>query len=425
MTQWPLLATVASRRLELLVLLLGVMSAFFIGRWSAQPSGGPDAAGRDAAASALRPAGRTDARFVEQPVKIPAAFADAELKSDAERLALHAITEPPGLRRLTSLQGAMESITAANWEPLFEVLWKARRENLLNETEFDLVMQRIGEVAGRGGLTRFRPNDPVNESETHSARFAMRGWADADPAAAWAFIQEQPEGKFREGMITGYVWAAGATDPTAAMKALEILPTGAQAQLLRGTLNRRDGPHYAALAEQWLEANSSGEAEGSEQAQRQVFSALLGVQSQQRWSDPSGERIARWIERFAGRAYVGDEHVMIAAMHQAEENPEKALEWTGQFTAANPKLGGRAAHELMERYAKRDVAAAAQWLDANRESPLYTGAVGGFLRSQREHLDPETTNTWLATIVDEKARMRVAENLARRGSGRGRGNRGR
>jgi hypothetical protein len=79
----------------------------------------------------------------------------------------------------------------------------------------------------------------------------------------------------------------------------------------------------------------------------------------------------------------------------------------------------------MQRYGRRDVAAAAQWLDANRDSPLYPAALGGFLRSQRDQLDPETTQTWLATVEDEQARTRLAENLTRRGNGRGRGNRGR
>jgi hypothetical protein len=420
----PLLSFVRSPSGNLLVLAATVACAFLLGRWSnagarhTQGSSFPSSHGKSSGS-------RTGAEMLEQQVKVPVEMAGLELKNDAERLALHAITEAPGLRRINSFQVALEAIDDTNWNSVFEVMWKARRENLLNEAEFDLVMQRIGEVAGRQGLVRFKPADPVNEPETHSARFAMRGWAETDPAAAWAFIQEQPEGKFREGMITGYVWAAGVTDPVAAMKALDVLPSGSQAQVLRNTLRGREGAHYAALAEQWLEAKPAGEDPAMEQAQRQVFSSLLGVQQQQRWTDATGERMARWMERFAGRSYIAPEHVTIAAFTQGQENPERALAWAAEFTAANPQLGGSAASELMQRYGRRDVAAAAQWLDANRDSPLYPAALGGFLRSQRDQLDPETTQTWLATVEDEQARTRLAENLTRRGNGRGRGNRGR
>jgi hypothetical protein len=397
-----------SHSLKYAAVVAGFAAAFLIGRWSVSV---PKNNRENGGVLATRSFDAGLNRPIEQQTISPA-FAGVELQGEAERLAVHAATEAPGLRRLTTLYTALDAIDVNNWRSVFEVLWKARRENLLSESELNLALQRIGQATGREGLSHFRPADPVNDYETHTARYAMQGWAEAAPAEAWAYIQEQPEGKFREGMITGYVWGVGANDTKAALDALDHVEPHTQASILSTSLGSANGAHYSKLAEQWLAARADAPDSGAtSEQQNRVFSSLLQIQQQQGWDDPTGERIARWMEAFQGRTFVAANHVAAVAHQQAGSSPEAALGWIASFAGPDQRLGEGPTMQLMARLARTDLNRAAQWLDQNRENPHYDQAAAAFILTPGGTMDPETAETWLATIADEGIRERTARAL--------------
>jgi hypothetical protein len=334
----------------------------------------------------------------------------ASLK-EVKDLATRAITTPPGNARVLHLQEALAAIDRNNWRGAFEVFWRARTRNLISEKEQLWLMERIGDVAGLEAMERFKPRDPINDAETHSARHAMKGWALRDPQGALAYVSSQPEGRFREGMLWGFLAATAVTDPPAALRAIDAAQPEQQTRLLRNLVVSEDGGHFEGLVSSWLEQSSTNSG-GDPNTRPAVFDALIASRNRQVWADPDGNRTLTWIEQCVGKPYAGDDSIVRGVGAVAERaGYGRALEWVDTISAKKAPLAENATAQLITAWSRKDPAGTGAWLDSHRDSPIYQPAVGAYLRANRNQLDAATARAWIETIPDPEYRARIQEDI--------------
>lgn len=317
--------------------------------------------------------------------------------------ATRAFTEKTELGRLAAWQTAYERVDAKNWRSIFGLTIKARTAGMISVEEQRRMWQRIGEVAGREVMDAMKPKDLVRDWELNSGRYAMQGWAQRDPGAAWSYIESLPAGNFREGMVAGYAWGRGTADPEKAVAALQSLPEDRQAFLVRRALENQDGRHLTDFARMWLDTPGDGQSKD----RQAVFTALLNAQQAVDWDDKSGKKLAAWVESFAGKPYVTPFAITLAASRIARQSPEAAIQWTERMAEKSPAAAGEAAAHAVAQYARTDLDAAASWLNTHRESALYDQAAYGFLSGARGTINPTSAREWIQTIRDPALRGKV------------------
>jgi hypothetical protein len=286
-------------------------------------------------------------------------------------------------------------------------MWKARSEGLLTEEESYYVMHRAGELCGAIALEKCKRSDLVNAEENYNGRYAMMGWAMVNPAAAKAWLDTQPAGRYRDGMLWGYVFGTGLTDAPTALRVLQTMEAPQQVKLLGKILEGKDGHRYRALAEAWLNSNSEGNPPGlrsEDDPVTAVYNLLLESQVRALSITKLSGKFIAWADTLGDKPWLGPQNVAFVASEFGRRNElERGLGWVEHMTEAEPSVGQNAVRTLMLQWTKRDSGAAAEWLTRNRESTHYDQAVSAFLDAQAQ-LDPEVARTWANSIHDEKLR---------------------
>ncbi len=399
------------RPLHVACIALAIAIAFFIGRFTAEPplaplpSTGTQGESNRVPGSALpldvtNPAGNGETSGA-------GAIAGSAEDKDLIQAIGRAASEPTGLGRHMAISQALQGVTSANWRAVHQTIWKARLAGMISEAEQQLFLQRFGDVAGADALMSFRPKDPVNDWETHSGRFAMRGWAERDPAAARAWLETQPEGKFRTGMLNGYLGSTALRDAPTALAALRALAAPAdEPWLVRSLVNSSEGARYTPFFQEWIE---KGGAEGPGAAD--IFTALVQSRLRMDWKGGS-EEMERWFEPFVGQPYISQQ-----AMHQVlpritkNRQPQEALPWVERFPVGSQarKAGSEV---IFTTWAATEPDTLGTWLAAEREHPDYDTGVFQFLNSKRGQLDQATKEAWINSIKNENIRTRAVRATA-------------
>ena len=389
-----------------------LVCAFMLGRFTANPGAGNDGDndGKTStrAARGLSPASTPDnGRPGAAGGLATTALADAAGKNIEDHARLM-VTEKRTLARSALLENLIERITSDNWLSVFEVMWRAREQGMISEREEHLFMQRFGEVAGRAAMNRFRPRDPVKNFDTHSGRQAMRGWAQADPAAARAWLEAQPEGNYRVGMADGFVRGAAAQDPAGALRAAKMLGPDAQQALINAMLKLEEAPHYVPFVEQWLTSGPlDAAAPATGQIRSQVFDRLVEAKIKALWGDRDGSQVTAWIEQFAGREFVSSPALSRVAENLAGHmDASRVMELMDRLAAPGLPAQTDPIRGVMQRWSRDDPGAAQEWLHGHRDAPHYDAAAFSFIQNAGI-ADPAVQRAWIETLHDEALRAQA------------------
>ena len=322
------------------------------------------------------------------------------------------VTQKPGLARTALLENLLERVTADNWLEVFEVMWQARTEGMISEREQHWFLQRAGAVGGVAAADRFKPKDPVKDWDTHDGRHTMRGWAQADPAAASAWLDAQPEGNFRTGMAQGFVRGIAAEDAKVALHATGTLGAEHQQWLMNSLLNLEEAREYVPFVQDWLTSGALDSAQpGATEIKSQIFGQLIEAQAKVLWNDRDGTQLAQWVEKFAGREFVSGQALQrLAGGLDGRMAAPAVIELIERMAAPDVPGRGDPVGTLMQRWATRDSGAAAQWLNDHADSQSYDTAVIAFVRSVPE-ADAAARRAWIDTVHDEAVRTRLQRQL--------------
>ena len=334
------------------------------------------------------------------------------------------------LKRHRMLAEALDGINESNWESAWDPMWKSRKDGRISDEEWKLFMQKFGSVGRERLAEKGRPDDVVNGWETWNVRHGIVGWATQDVAGSWDWISKQPEGHYRQGLMTGWFEAAAAVDPDRALAAMDQLDPDKD-QEIRGMVAGKMALHDPEKVRSWLDALSTQPAKAADPANPRPTGWVNGVhhngpstgeqQAQEFFSRMQQEKMAvngdpayaptlkPWFDTFAGSTSLpGGALANMASALMQSQPPDEVLSWiethpasAGTFHASAKTVGQWTNEQTID-----EVAA---WLQAHRDSPAYDGAAAAF--AAKAHVfDPDGALVWANTIKDETQRQSLLKS---------------
>ncbi|MFK7909078.1 MAG: hypothetical protein AB8F34_00595 [Akkermansiaceae bacterium] len=208
------------------------------------------------------------------------------------------------------------------------------------------------------------------ESKKTDMAACFSGWASADPDAALAWLNGQPDDRKERGDLKwGAVYGLANKDPE--------LATNFVSERLK-LLDKDAGRMINLVAESVLRSGDPVEA-------------------------------ARWSESLP-KGVLRDVAVSRVARDYAADDPVKAVSWLETLPEGNGQTKGMGV--AFSSWANRDASAAADRLNGMADSPLRDSAVSGFSR-RIVHSDTAAALDWAGTISNEKVRNDTLVSYAR------------
>lgn len=325
------------------------------------------------------------------------------LRLVAQQKSSHAVTAD-------ELNRYLNSVTPENWKEALEAILPLY--DTLHHDRWGGVMRRMGAVAGRDVMEHFRPGNTLVDYEGYGARHAMRAWAGADREAALHYIESLPEGRFRDGMVIGFLRAGGNVTASSLETFYEQLPQSLWPQIAAAQRDmiRWEPPNANAAVKEWLA--DTGRTHGADSARyRMVQEAVdLHLLEGAMWDKNATDVSALTKEYFArDRGAVTDRTLNTALQNQARFEPQQAMELATAQLADRPTLAV-SVPVIMSNWAAADSGAAGDWLNGHRTSPVYDQAAAAYALELRSE-DQIAASSWAATIKSEALRRATQRKI--------------
>lgn len=332
----------------------------------------------------------------------------AEMKEWAARVV--ALKGKPELK--TELELFIGSITAENWRetadsalPLYD---------FLDPDQWGELMIRLGAAGGQAAAERFKPANLLMEYEGYGSRGAMRGWAVADRAAAQAFLESLPEGRYRDGMGVGFFHAIDEASVASLEKMYDQLPRSLWPQI---AATQRDMARWEAAGpdsgvEGWVSRTEAQFGKDSERFRVVQETADLHYLEGAMWHKDSAAVEALTREYFERPGNQTTDRVRNTALqHLGQLDPTAALDLAQDNFAAHPALK-QSIPAVISGWTGKDSAGPGNWLNGHSDSVIYDPAVVAYIKSVSAQ-DPAAAQAWAKTIKSDSLRAATLKQLSK------------
>lgn len=372
---------------------VGSLSGKAAGTGSGPDSQGPEGAGA---------AGKSGAKEKEvNPLTTPAAMRE-------RAVAMAKIKDKESIAAEFKL--FVGDITAENWDEAFEgILKNLYGKGLMAPGSWEALMAKLGEVAGKQAMEKFRPGDTLMGYECYSARLAMQSWAAKDVEAAKQYFLTLPDGRFKDGMGIGLFQAMVGRDRAGLEGLFQTLPEAYWNQIatnLRDVIRWESGPNPVPT---WLQQTEASLGKDSPQYKAVKQAADLHDLEHAEFSNLPlrlGQLAAGY---FADPANVSDRVLSTSALALAGSQPSQAMDYVNGAAQRRPMLS-TTVPGIVTAWAKADLGAPGEWLNGHRQSPLYDDAATAYV-NQLKSDDPAAAHQWAETIHDQNRKQAVLKIL--------------
>jgi hypothetical protein len=161
-----------------------------------------------------------------------------DIRDEAElrKMANHALSTPSRTERFQRVMEILDRTTAENWSVLWkEYIRQSLEEGRFHEAEWQLFMNRVGEVAGPDAMEYFTHNG--QNQFTFNRREVLSGWSSIDPQGALAWLKNQPHEKQPRELWGAVMNGAAGKDPQLALQLLRDVPDEHSPAVVRGTVD--------------------------------------------------------------------------------------------------------------------------------------------------------------------------------------------
>jgi hypothetical protein len=241
---------------------------------------------------------------------------------------------------------------------------------------------------------------------------AMRGWADADPRKAKAWVEALPDSPTKQSLMESWFKGAAGAHATEAIQAFSSLngPTRARVQsTLIDAIQREQG---AAGVIQWFDQVATRPDSGV--ALQPAFEKLTWVVGQ--LADMKPEAAVNFLRDPAHTAYLTPASFSTAMRNIAAKSPGRAVEVLGELASGSSPFTEPQIREALQQTARSakgsDLNRLGEWLKANPSHPLYDLTTRYFVE-QAVQEDPEAAAAWAQKISDAGLRAEAGQFLAR------------
>lgn len=134
------------------------------------------------------------------------------------------------IERLQKLSWILDEVTPENWQTLWEeYLQQTMSTGRVHETEWQMFMNRVGEVAGADAIKYFESN--AQNQYTFNRRGILYGWAGKDPEGAAQWMLAQAPDSPNQSLWSPFIHAVAGTNPDKAIALVSKLDPRAQQRL--------------------------------------------------------------------------------------------------------------------------------------------------------------------------------------------------
>jgi hypothetical protein len=289
-------------------------------------------------------------------------------------------------------------LNAGNWVEAFEGVYPLFGKGLLGPNTWEALMAKIGELAGKQAMEKFRPTNSLMNYEAFSARFAMQSWATKDIEAAKEYFLTLPDGRFKDGMGIGLFQAMAGRNRASLEGLFQTLPEPYWNQIatnLRDVIRWESGPNPVPT---WLQQTEATLGKDSAQYRAVKQAADLHDLEHAEFSRLPlrvGQLAAGY---FANPTEVSDRVLSTSALALAGSQPGQAMDYVVGLGIQRPALTATVPG-IVSAWAKADLGAPGEWLNGNPQSPLYDDTAVAYVKELKSE-DPTAARQWAQTIND-------------------------
>lgn len=341
-------------------------------------------------AAAKGPPGKSGAEMKEWGSKIVAMKGSPQLDAELEKF--------------------LTGITPENWREAAEAALPLY--DFLHPDKWAAVMVRLGAVAGRDAMERFKPSNTLVQYEGYGARSAMRGWTMTDRAAAEAFVESLPEGRYRDGMGIGFLRGIDEASTASLEKLYDQLPRSLWPQIsaAQRDMVRWETPGSDAGMNNWLAGVESSAGHDSERFKVAQETFDLHFLESAMW-DKNAAKVASLTNAYLDRPSneTTDRVLNTALASLSSFEPAQALDLVQANSSKRPALE-QSIPTIFTDWASRDSGAAGDWLNAHSSVGFYDSAAAAYAVGIKKD-DPAAAQAWAGTIKSPVLRETTLKNL--------------
>ncbi len=289
-------------------------------------------------------------------------------------------------------------LTGENWVEAFEGIYPVYGKGLLPQNAWEDMMRKIGTLAGAEAMEKFRPQDSLMDYEAYGSRFAMEGWARSDPAAARNYLESLPDGRFKDGLAMGFFPTLVKPDRSGLESLFTALPESYYPQIATALREkvRWEEPQGIPAVQNWLEA--AGDRYGKDSPAHRAIqqAAQVDLLEHAEYDKNPGLAALAAGELFANPSAATDRALDMGLRVLSDSQPRLAFQYLEQTLASRPKLADNVP-AMVERWTREDLGGPGDWLNTNRNSPLYASTVQAYAKVLNKE-DPAAAQQWLSTL---------------------------
>lgn len=386
---------------------LGGIVAFCIGYAVA---GNPDATRSESQASSVVSAVSATRLDTElRPFENGTGREDGSERVDAEEirsLTFELLSDPNRVSRMRRLCDMLNTIDASNWRAVLEAYAiQMRTEGRMTGDNWDLVLEKIGEVAGAAALAdALNVDTPVDRRKV---AWLLKGWLADEPRGGIAWFNAQPP-EVQAWLWEDYVTGVSRVNPEQALElvfAQEGDPSYAPLPYIVANALQRSGIRGG---EKLLEAVRS-RIDVADAAKSSMFGTITArkVAMLQGQEHVTTDALA-WFERYVGESFVGPNSSRDIVSLAASTDPKTTLNWLlertdrltpSQSTATFPAVARKWHEQAPEEFLA--------WITAHAEHPQHDAMVQAIASSFLSAGKIAEARSWAQNIKQPEVRTKV------------------
>ncbi|MDB6135967.1 MAG: hypothetical protein JWM59_4210 [Verrucomicrobiales bacterium] len=308
------------------------------------------------------------------------------------------------------LEEFMIQLTPDNWREAIDTALPLY--DFLHPDKWGALMMRVGAVGGEASARHFRPDNELVDYEGFGSRNVVRGWAAVDRAAAQAFVESLPEGRYRDGMGIGFLWGIDEASVASLDKLYDRLPKGLWPQIAAAQrdMARWESAGPESGVEGWLARTEAEFGRDSERFRVAQETADLHFLEGAMWDKDSG-KVENLTNEYLNRSgkLTTDRVLRTALTSLGQLDPVKSLDLVLANLSTHPVLGS-SVPMIMTDWTKRDTGAPGNWLNANQDAPVYDKAAAYYAWGIKKE-DPAAAKAWAGTIKSASLQVMVLKGM--------------
>ena len=323
----------------------------------------------------------------------------------ARLLTFSVLSEPNRIARLRQLCELLERVDKDNWHDVVDAfVVQTAKEGRVHDTEWNTLMERIGEVDGLQAITQHLSS---GNKDPYPLRSYMTGWAGTDPSAATAWFQEQ-DAATRKQLTQPFLDGLSRTDPARALAIAMQLPGENQAELtsmIAGNAVQRGGFREGEA----LLATLLGRADVTDATRSAMFSVLAKRKIHMAGVIPNPVETLDWFAKYvAGPTPPANPAAAREIFNAAaRRNPEATLNWLEQNGKMGAEISEAAYLSVGQAMYGQDAKRFVEWADSHRDHPQCETMVAEAVRLSAFSGRIEEAQQWAARVQSPERRAQL------------------